>query len=123
TSIVTLDFMDGAPSTDTAQKVFDALTFTNALNVYNNSFRGASSLGFHKGFQSIGADYYDVIITSDLLDSKSLFLTGNADTVYYLSVVDLSNGPMVIEQPSDAVGTINDMWFSWIIDVGKPGPD
>ncbi len=25
---------------------------------------------------------------------------------------------MVIEQPSDGVGTINDMWFSWIIDVG-----
>ncbi len=30
---------------------------------------------------------------------------------------------MVIEQPSDGVGTINDMWFSWIIDVGGPGPD
>ena len=30
---------------------------------------------------------------------------------------------MVIEQPSDAVGTINDMWFSWIIDIGRPGPD
>ena len=30
---------------------------------------------------------------------------------------------MVIEQPSNAVGTINDMWFSWIIDIGFPGPD
>ena len=30
---------------------------------------------------------------------------------------------MVIEQPSNAVGTINDMWFSWIIDIGGPGPD
>jgi hypothetical protein len=29
----------------------------------------------------------------------------------------------VVEQPPDAVGTINDMWFSWIIDVGGPGPD
>jgi hypothetical protein len=123
TSIGTLEFKDGAPTADTAQAVFDALAFTRALNVYNNSFRGASALGFHKGFQSIGADYNDVIITSELLDSTSLFLTGNADTVYYLSVVDLSKGPMVIEQPSDGVGTINDMWFSWIIDVGGPGPD
>ncbi len=123
TSIGTLDFKDGAPSADTAKKVFDALDFTRALNVYNNSFRGASALGFHKGFQSIGADYNDVVITSELLDSASLFLTGNADTVYYLSVIDLSKGPMVIEQPSDGVGTINDMWFSWIIDVGGPGPD
>jgi len=123
TSIGTLNFKDGAPSADTAQKVFDTLAFTRALNVYNNSFRGASALGFHKGFQSIGANYNDVVITPELLDSTSLFLTGNADTVYYLSVIDLSKGPMVIEQPSDGVGTINDMWFSWIIDVGGPGPD
>ena len=57
------------------------------------------------------------------MDAASLFLTANADTVYYLSAIDLSDGPMVIEQPSDAVGTINDMWFSWIIDIGGPGPD
>lgn len=123
TSIGTLDFKDGAPSAETARTIFDALDFTRALNVYNNSFRGASALGFHKGFQSIGADYNDVVITSELLDSASLFLTGNADTVYYLSVIDLSKGPMVIEQPPDGVGTMNDMWFSWIIDVGGPGPD
>lgn len=123
TRVGTLNFKDGAPTAETAQTVYDTLDFTRALNVYNNSFRGASALGFHKGFQSIGADYNDVIITSKLLDSTSLFLTGNADTVYYISVVDLSKGPMVIEQPSDGVGTINDMWFSWIIDVGGPGPD
>lgn len=123
TSIGTLDFKDGAPSAATAEKVRDALDFTRALNVYNNSFRGASALGLQKGFQSIGADFNDIVITSELLDSTSLFLTGNADTVYYLSVVDLTDGPMVIEQPSDGVGTINDMWFSWIIDVGGPGPD
>jgi hypothetical protein len=38
-------------------------------------------------------------------------------------VVDLTKGPMVIEQPPKSVGTINDMWFSWIIDIGFPGPD
>ena len=27
------------------------------------------------------------------MDSKSLFLTANADTVYYLSVFDLTKGP------------------------------
>ena len=57
------------------------------------------------------------------MDSSSLFLTANADTVYYLTGLNLSQGPIVIEQPSDAVGTINDMWFSWVIDIGRPGPD
>jgi len=123
TSVGTLTFRDGAPSAETAQRVFDALDFTNALNVYNNSFRGASALGWQKGFESIGAGLNDVVIMSELMDSASVFLTGNADTVYYLSVIDLSKGPMVIEQPSDGVGTINDMWYSWIIDVGGPGPD
>ena len=30
---------------------------------------------------------------------------------------------MVIEQPPKGLGTINDMWFQWIIDIGFPGPD
>jgi hypothetical protein len=46
-----------------------------------------------------------------LLDSTSLFLTGNTDTVYYLACLDLTKGPMVVEQPPKGVGTINDMWF------------
>ena len=123
TSIGRLEFKDGAPSAETAQKVFDTLDFTRALNVYNNSFRGASALGFVKGFESIGAESNDIIIYSELMDSNSLFLTGNSDTVYYMGVVELSKGPMVIEQPTDGLGTINDMWFSWVIDIGRPGPD
>lgn len=57
------------------------------------------------------------------MDAKSLFLAANADTVYYLAVVDLTKGPMVVEQPPMGLGTINDMWFQWIIDIGFPGPD
>jgi hypothetical protein len=123
TSIGTLEFKDGAPTVESAEKVRDALLFTRALNVYNNSFRGASALAIEKGLQSIGAKPNDVVIFPELMDSNSLFLTANADTVYYMSVIDLSNGPMVIEQPPLGLGTINDMWFSWVIDAGRPGPD
>jgi hypothetical protein len=121
--IGTLDFKDGVPTVETAEKVRDALDFTRALNVYNNSFRGASAYAIAKGFQGIGAEDNTPIIFSDLMDAKSLFLTANADTVYYLAVVNLSKGPMVVEQPPLGLGTINDMWFSWIIDIGFPGPD
>jgi len=123
TRIGTLEFKDGAPTAETAKKVYDALDFTRALNVYNNSFRGASALAIVKGFASIGVNAGDVAIFTDLMDASSLFLTANADTVYYLTALDLSKGPIVVEQPSGAVGTINDMWFSWIIDIGAPGPD
>ncbi|MBN9694147.1 MAG: DUF1254 domain-containing protein [Verrucomicrobia bacterium] len=123
TSIGTLDFKDGAPTVATAEKVRDTLDFTRALDVYNNSFRGASALAILKGFQSIGADFNTVAIFPNLMDAKSLFLTANADTVYYLAALDLEKGPMVIEQPPMGLGTINDMWFSWIVDIGFPGPD
>ena len=119
----TLEFKDGVPTEATAQKVYDTLDFVRALEAYNNSFRGASALAIVKGFEGIGANPGDVVIFSGLMDSSSLFLTANADTVYYLTGLDLSKGPIVVEQPSNAVGTINDMWFSWIIDIGGPGPD
>ena len=111
------------PTDETASKVYETLDFTRALNAYNNSFRGASAYAIREGFRSIGADDNTVVIFSDLMDAKSLFLTANADTVYYLAVVDLTQGPMVIEQPPKGLGTINDMWFSWVIDIGFPGPD
>jgi hypothetical protein len=123
TRIGTLEFKDGAPSVETARKVYDTLDFTRALNAYNNSFRGASAYAIAKGLRSIGAADNTVVIFPELMDAKSLFLTANADTVYYMAVVDLTKGPMVIEQPPKGLGTINDMWFSWIIDIGFPGPD
>lgn len=118
-----LEFHDGVPSTEAAAKIYDTLDFTNALNVYNNSFRGASALAILKGVQAVGAKPGDVVIFSELMDSNSLFLTANADTIYYFTGLDLSQGPVVIEQPSGGIGTINDMWFSWVVDIGGPGPD
>jgi len=123
TRIGTLEFKDGVPTAATADRVRDTLDFTRALNVYNNSFRGASAYAIRKGFHDIGAEDNTIVLFPELMDSASLFLTGNADTVYYVAAVDLSNGPMVIEQPPAGLGTINDMWFSWIIDIGFPGPD
>jgi len=123
TRIGTLKYKDGVPTVETAERVRDTLDFTRALNAYNNSFRGASAYALGKGFQSIGAEDNTILIFSELMDSRSLFLTANTDTVYYLGVINLSKGPMVLEQPANGLGTINDMWFSWIIDIGRPGPD
>jgi len=118
-----LEFKDGVPTVETAQKVKDHLTLVRAVDAYNNSYRGASALAIAKGLQSIGAEDNSVVIFSKLMDSNSLFLTANCDTVYYMSVVNLTQGPMVVEQPPAGLGTINDMWFTWIIDIGRPGPD
>ena len=123
TPLGTLEYKDGAPTQATAERVRDVLAFNNALAAYNNSFRGASAFAIAKGFKDIGAEYNTCVIFPELMDAKSLFLTANADTVYYMAVLDLTKGPMVVEQPPRGLGTVNDMWFSWIIDVGFPGPD
>ena len=66
-----------------------------------------------------------VAIVDDLLDSNPLFLTGNTDTVYVSAILDLErDGPTVIEiPPGCGPTTVNDAWFRFITDMGKPGPD
>jgi hypothetical protein len=123
TRIGKLQFKDGAPSVETAEKVADTLDFTRGLDAFLNSYGGASAYAIRQGLISIGAEDNTVTIYPELMDAKSLYLTANADTVYYFSIVDLTKGPMVVEQPPKGLGTINDMWFGWIIDIGFPGPD
>lgn len=123
THLGTLEFKDGAPSKDTVDKVRDTLDFTRALDAYLNSFSGASAYAIREGFKSIGAEDNSIVIFSDLMDSNSLFLTANADTIYTVGALDLTKGPLVVEVPPKALGTINDMWFGWVIDIGFPGPD
>ena len=93
TRIGTLEFKDGAPSAETAEKVYDTLDFTRGLDAFLNSYGGASAYAIRQGFLSIGAEDNTVVIFSELMDSKSLFLTANADTVYYFAIVDLTKGP------------------------------
>lgn len=57
TSIGTLEFKDGIPSAETAQTIYDTLDFTNALNVSNNSFRGASALAMVMRIPEVGSQY------------------------------------------------------------------
>jgi hypothetical protein len=123
TRIGTLEFKDGAPSADTVQKVYDTLDFVRGVDAFMNSFSGASAYAIRQGFQSIGAEDNTIVVFSELMDSNSLFLTANADTIYTVATLDLTKGPLVVEVTPMALGTLNDMWFGWIIDIGLPGPD
>jgi hypothetical protein len=124
TTFRTLKFRDGVPSTETAQKVYDQLDLQRGVSAFLNGLRGISIYAARKGFRDAGVkDNEGVLIFSGLMDSKSLFLTANADTVYFISTIDLSKGPMVVETPPDTLGLFDDLWFRWVIDFGTPGPD
>ncbi|MCS5718996.1 DUF1254 domain-containing protein [Herbiconiux sp. CPCC 205763] len=123
-----LEFTDGAPTAATAELLYDHLDFVRAVEAFINAFPGASVTAVRRGLHSVGVEDNSVIIFSDLMDSSSLFLTANCDTVYAVGVLDLTKGPMVVEvpalaAPSGILGTADDMWFRWITDMGLPGPD
>ena len=89
----TLEFTDGAPSEATAQLLYDHLDFVHGVEAFINAFPGASLEAMRQGFLSIGVEDNSVLLFSELMDSASLFLTANCDTVYFLSFVDLADGP------------------------------
>jgi hypothetical protein len=123
TRIGTLDFKDGAPSKATLEKVYNNLDYTYAFRAFMDNLRGVSIHALRAGMMSIGMKNNEVVIFDQLMDAKSLFLTANADTIYVMGFLDLSKGPIVLETPPKLLGTVQDAWFRWVIDVGAPGPD
>ena len=123
TRIGTMEFQDGQPSKETVDKAFDHLDFQHATRAFSDTLQGVSIHALRKGLQDVGVKDNEVIVFSELMDAKSLFLTPNADTIYIISPFDLSKGPIVVEVPPGVLGTVQDAWFRWVIDMGLPGPD
>jgi hypothetical protein len=124
TSLGTLKFFDGYPDDATTQKVYDNLDLMNGVNAFLNAMPGASVEAIKVGFASQGADNNQtVLIFESLMDSKSLFLTPNSETVYNMMWLDLKEGPLVLETPPDVLGVIDDHWFQYVTDFGRVGPD
>jgi hypothetical protein len=109
--IGTLEFKDGAPSRATLDKVYDHLDFTHAFEAFVNTFQGVNMAAIRKGFLSIGVQDNEILVFSELMDAKSLFLTANADTVYFVGFIDLTHGPIVFETPPKALGVLDDFWW------------
>ncbi|MFZ0496447.1 MAG: DUF1254 domain-containing protein [Methylocella sp.] len=118
-----LQFRDGIPTAKTAEKIYAYLDFSRGVETFLNGFSGVSMYAIRKGFRDSGVKDNDILIFSGLMDSKSLFLTANADTIYFWGYLDLSKGPMVVEVPPESLGIFDDMWFRWILDFGLAGPD
>ena len=119
-----MKFFDGFPDDATTQKVYDNLDFMNGVNAFLNAIPGASTEAMRVGFASMGADNNQtVLIVESLMDSKSLYLTPNTESVYHMAWFDTSKGPLVIETPPNVLGIIDDHWFKYVGDFGNAGPD
>lgn len=123
TSIGTLRFVDGAPLPETAQKTYDFLDTSRAMDTFLKGMPGASVKALIDGAHSLGAvEAHEVIIADKLLDSQALFLTANTSTLYTIPDLDLKrDGPTVVEVPDGLLGAANDAWFRYINDLMKGG--
>lgn len=123
TRLGTLNFFDGFPDNPTAEKLFDNLDFQRAVQAYLLAIPAVSQVTNRDAIRTLGPVNTVVPIFEQLLDSRSIFLTANDNTVYSWTWLDLKNGPIVLEVPPKVLGAINDIWFRWVIDVGITGPD
>ncbi len=123
TSIGTLKFLDGAPLPETAEKVYDYLDTTRAMDTFLKGMPGASVNALIDGAHSMGAvEANEVMIFDKLMGPESLFLTGNSSTVYAIPDLDLKrDGPTVVEVPDGLLGAANDAWFRFINNLPTAG--
>lgn len=123
TRLGTLNFFDGFPDQATAEKLWDNLDFQRAVQAFLLGMPAVSQVANRNAFATLGPPNTVLPIFEQLTDSRSIILTGNDNTVYSWVWLDLSKGPMVLEVPPKVLGTANDMWQRWVVDVGITGPD
>ncbi|MEQ9696024.1 DUF1254 domain-containing protein [Shimia sp. SDUM112013] len=119
----TLNFFDGMPSAETSQKAFDNLDLIRATTAFLDGMSIASLRAMFQGYESVGAGPNDVVITENLMDARSIWLTPNTTTIYIGSYVDISDGPVVLDVPAGLLGLIDDAAFEYVTDIGALGPD
>ena len=118
-----LDFVDGVPTSATADEVYNYLDLHNAVDAYTRGIQIASMEAMKQGILSFGPANETALIFESLMDSKALFLTANTTSVYMMAWLELDDEPMVLETPPDVLGIIDDHFFKYVADFGRLGPD
>ncbi|MGI9524195.1 MAG: DUF1254 domain-containing protein [Hyphomicrobiaceae bacterium] len=125
TRIGTLEFFDGIPDEKSAKALFANLDLNRGVQAFLNGMPASNFEAGRSGHIALGQkNANQAIIFDGLMDSNSLFLTGNAGTVYFTSFLDLErDGPTVVEIPGGSgPGIMIDSFSRNIIDMGPPGP-
>jgi hypothetical protein len=109
THLGTLEFPLGVPTDETADRIYDHLDHLDGVRAFLDAYSGVNVWAARKGFLETGVKDHDVLLFSEFMDPSALVLTGNADTVYFLTFLDLTEGPVVVEMPPLTLSFVNDM--------------
>lgn len=122
-SIGPLKLRDGFPTAETKAKIWDNLDRSRALQAYLLAIPIVNQAGMRDTLLKFGPANSTDVIWEDLVDPKTVELTANDNTIYSFIWIDSKQGPVVVEIPPKVLGTINDFWYKWVVDVGVTGPD
>ena len=90
TRIGTLRFEKGYPTPETAQKLYDEMDFQRAVQAFLWAFPAVSFASIRVGAKrDLGADYNDLAIADNFVDTKGVWLTANDTTIYAFANIDL----------------------------------
>lgn len=115
-----LTFTSGYPAPQTVQKLYDELDFARAVQVYLWALPMASYGAMADAHIKLGCGSSAVLIAEKSAEQLQFILTANQDTVYLSGVLDLRDGPMVMELPAGLLGTLNNIWQQPLVDLGGP---
>lgn len=118
-----LNFTDGMPSDTTVKKAYDFLDTARASEAFLNTMPAVSLYAMLEGLKGGGADVGDLILFEDLLDARSLLLTGQTTTPYGFAEINVKDEPMVVIMPPMTLGAVDDAAFVHVTDIGITGPD
>ena len=118
TRLGTLKFSDGFPDTATAERLFDNLDFQRAVQAYLLAIPAVSQVGDRNACLPLGPVNQTIPIWEQLVDSRTIGLTFNDNTLYTWGWINLKDGPLVLEAPPTVLGGVNDIWFRWVTDIG-----
>lgn len=113
----------------TPENVAEQITYNRAVEATIWGMPAVSMAAIRQSLKrDLGADYGDIIYSSQVLDSKHEFLTANNQTPYVLTFFDLRNGPMVLDVPPATkqvafFGSAIDSWEVPLVDIGPTGDD
>jgi len=125
TPIGKLEFFDGVPTDATVVTLYDNLDRMRGVEVFLDNVGALSVYSVIAGNAAIGLTQPNQIAVAEkLLDSHSLYLTGNTSTMYSIGHLDLqAYGPTVVEVPPGMLGMLDDAWMRYVGDFGVAGPD
>ena len=123
TSVGTLHLSDGNPDADTVKKIYDNLDQSRALQAYLLAIPIVNQAGMRDSMRKFGPDNQTDVIWENLVDSKTVELTANDNTVYSFIWIDTHKGPVVAEVPPMVLGAVDDFYYRWVADVGITGAD